>query len=1050
MIILKNSVKRFIAYFLTFIIFALSVIPVSFTVSAASENPEKVITLRYGDRYTPENCDSFKISDAGIPTSFKVGYGVEKGTYDDAVLKEEKGVILAAGIGEGTVKLTKDGKDTLYRIKVEKAPISMFLLIGQSNMVGVEGDATQSVACENGQVYSTYGVPAYLTQNNAAQFVPSALEGEYKVKNTCGNSIYLSLNPVNSLTEEGNGKAGIDSALAYEWNRLTGDKVWVINVAQGNSAISRWVKGAYEYNQAVALFSAAQKVMRDEIAAGHYELKNYGYFWLQGCSDDALSAEKYYNSFLSMHNGFMKDLAYDIDCDGENEIFEFCDVIMPRAGKEDRRGYRRGEYTDIATSRYYTSFLDLEMRGQRVAQYYLCNAQNNNINLVCNIGDSWVYMPDSTSSVKSYFESRYPEGRVNYPVQLQQSEKWYTPTTPEDVHDNIHYNQVGYNEVGIEAARNAAYTHGRREKPQIPVTVSFYDWTGYRNIDTVKATSEKRSATVAVPVVYPVYESKSVTYKLSDSSVMNYDFYDLTVDIGYGEGLALTTVGASENKTITVTGTAVKETHSFSNYLPDNNATCTEDGTRTAYCDYGCGTTHTVTDKDTKLGHDFNYFSYDNNATCTEDGTMTAHCDNGCGIYTSVTAKGTATGHSFLVYREEPATYLKNKYIVAECEFCSETDSYEYDNTRLKLSRPGFIKTSSTKDSITLTWGKTEGATGYRIYVRNKTTGKWETLVKSTTYTTYRLTNLKSGTNYSYAVKAYVKGDKTFWAPVYASVTAETLTSSDKKVTAEKVTDTGLTLKWDKIRGAYGYRVYILNSQTGKWETLIKSTRETSAKVDSLKASENYVFAVRYYKKSGSNISWSSASDMMKVSVLTSPKKVSKLTAEVTDEGINLSWKKVDGATGYRVYMKNGSEWTALKTTTSDKYTVTGLKSGTKYTFAVKSYVKLGNCTVWSTVYTEKSAYTIPTPPTKVSADVSGDSVTLSWKKTGGETGYRIYVYNYSTKKWETAVKSTKSLSVTVDGLESDKKHKFAVRPYVYTGSEYIWAKTYKTLTVSM
>lgn len=560
-------VKKLFVSCLTFMMVLTVTAFSEFFVEAADTTAgESVVTLAYGDCYIPENCDSFEIIDSGKPTSFKVGYGIGNDALDDTVLRAENEVIRASGIGEALVKVIKDGEESVLTVKVEKAPISMFFLIGQSNMGGTDGDATQSVACENGQVYSTYGIQKWLTEENAAQFIPSALEGEYSTVNTCGGERYLSKYPINSLTEDGNGRKGIDSALAYEWNRITGDKVWVVNAAHGGTRISSWVRGGKEYKQAIALFSAAQKVMRAEIDAGHYELKNYGCFWLQGCSDGTLSAEKYYNSFLRMYKGLKKDLVFDIDGDGENEGFEFYDVIMPRAGKENKVGYRRGEYTDTATNSYYTSFPDLEMRGARVAQYYLCNTPGNNINLVCNLGDSWVYMPDSSHGVKTYFESRYPNGRVNYPVQVQQDEKWYTPTTPEDVHDNIHYNQIGYNEIGFESARNAAYTHGRAAKPDVPVTVTFYDWTGYREVHNIKAVSEPKSETLIVPVVYPVYESKTVTYKLSDSELMSYDFYDLTVKSGIGEGLTLTSAGASVNKTVTVTDEAVRETHILAEY----------------------------------------------------------------------------------------------------------------------------------------------------------------------------------------------------------------------------------------------------------------------------------------------------------------------------------------------------------------------------------------------------------------------------------------------------------------------------------------------------
>ena len=57
--------------------------------------------------------------------------------------------------------------------------------------------------------------------------------------------------------------------------------------------------------------------------------------------------------------------------------------------------------------------------------------------------------------------------------------------------------------------------------------------------------------------------------------------------------------------------------HEFVNYVSDNNATCTQDGTKTAACTrMGCEETDTLTDEDTKLGHNFEEYISDNNATC--------------------------------------------------------------------------------------------------------------------------------------------------------------------------------------------------------------------------------------------------------------------------------------------------------------------------------------------------------------------------------------------------------------------------------------------------
>ena len=72
--------------------------------------------------------------------------------------------------------------------------------------------------------------------------------------------------------------------------------------------------------------------------------------------------------------------------------------------------------------------------------------------------------------------------------------------------------------------------------------------------------------------------------------------------------------------------------HSFAGqeYVSDNNATCEQDGTKTAKCvrfgTGGCMETDTVTDTDSKLGHLFEDYVSNNDATYEHDGTKTAKC----------------------------------------------------------------------------------------------------------------------------------------------------------------------------------------------------------------------------------------------------------------------------------------------------------------------------------------------------------------------------------------------------------------------------------------
>lgn len=81
--------------------------------------------------------------------------------------------------------------------------------------------------------------------------------------------------------------------------------------------------------------------------------------------------------------------------------------------------------------------------------------------------------------------------------------------------------------------------------------------------------------------------------------------------------------------------------HSFTRYTSNNNATCTQDGTKTSKCDR-CSETDTITDVGSKLGHEFTNYIPDNNATYEKDGTKTAHCNHkGCTATDTIADEGT-------------------------------------------------------------------------------------------------------------------------------------------------------------------------------------------------------------------------------------------------------------------------------------------------------------------------------------------------------------------------------------------------------------------------
>ena len=139
--------------------------------------------------------------------------------------------------------------------------------------------------------------------------------------------------------------------------------------------------------------------------------------------------------------------------------------------------------------------------------------------------------------------------------------------------------------------------------------------------------------------------------------------------------------------------------HSFAGqeYVSDNNATCEQDGTKTARCvrygTGGCMETDTVTDTDSKLGHLFEVEDYvsNNDATCEQDGTKTAKCvrygTGGCMETDTVTDTDSKLGHLFEDYvSNNDATYEHDGTKTAKCvryDQCGETHTMPDEGSRL-------------------------------------------------------------------------------------------------------------------------------------------------------------------------------------------------------------------------------------------------------------------------------------------------------------------------------------------------------------------------------
>ena len=170
------------------------------------------------------------------------------------------------------------------------------------------------------------------------------------------------------------------------------------------------------------------------------------------------------------------------------------------------------------------------------------------------------------------------------------------------------------------------------------------------------------------------------------------------------------------------------------------------------------------------------------------------------------------------------------------------------------------VKSGNSQKQIVLKWDKVEGATGYRVYKYNPTTKKYAFLkqVAGSDNCTYTDTGLTAGTNYRYRVRAYVTigGIKNYGA---YSTKLKTYTKFKKVSLTAKAGNKGskkAILKWKKISGVTGYRVY-MKKGTGKFTKIkeIKGSTKVSYTKTKLSAGKTYYFKVRAFKTvDGKNI----------------------------------------------------------------------------------------------------------------------------------------------------------------------------------------------------
>ncbi len=167
-----------------------------------------------------------------------------------------------------------------------------------------------------------------------------------------------------------------------------------------------------------------------------------------------------------------------------------------------------------------------------------------------------------------------------------------------------------------------------------------------------------------------------------------------------------------------------------------------------------------------------------------------------------------------------------------------------------------------------------------------------------------------------------------------------------------------------------------------------------------------------------------------------------KLKAASTRNTIKVSWARNSKADGYYVYAaatKSGAyrKIATIRSNSTTSYTYKKLQGAKNYFFKIKSYKKIGSKT-YTSAYSD-ILYGATKPGNIKNLRMKGQTTTtvkLSWNKVSGSSGYQVYRYDASSKKWKkVATLNYKTLSYTDQKLKSGTTQKYKVRAYRKNGS---------------
>ncbi|KAK3558495.1 hypothetical protein QTP86_018148, partial [Hemibagrus guttatus] len=318
---------------------------------------------------------------------------------------------------------------------------------------------------------------------------------------------------------------------------------------------------------------------------------------------------------------------------------------------------------------------------------------------------------------------------------------------------------------------------------------------------------------------------------------------------------------------------------------------------------------------------------------------------------------------------------------------------------------------NKTLSSVYLTWNKPHRSSSFFTVIW---TGGSVNNSSNTSDTSYTVTGLTAGVNYTFTVTAVAEDNQTTGAPTQTS--AFTSPNIVNSLNVSGITTSSVSLTWNEPNGSRSFFRICWNYGSGNNSS--DTSSNLSYTVTGLTAGVNYTFTVTAVAADKNT-----AGESTEISAFTKPNSVTSLNiSSKNSSSVSLTWNKPNGSSSFFTVNWTGGSVNMSGDTSNNSYTVTGLTAGVNYTFTVTAIAADGQ-TAGASAHI--LAFTNPEVVKNLSVSIkTSSSVSLTWNEPHGNSSF--FTVNWTDGSVNNS-SNTSDLSYTVTGLTAGVNYTFTV-----------------------